>query len=56
MIINMFFLPGSSTENPLTPAAAPGLDGIETALLNLGPFLGRDVLPLDRTGIYGNFI
>jgi len=31
--------------------APPGREGIETALLYLGPFLGLEALPLERTGI-----
>lgn len=46
------FPPGSSLESVLESCmAAPGLEGIETARLNRGPFFGRNALPRDLTGI-----
>lgn len=51
----MLHIPASSADKVLAMCAAdPGLEGMDTALLNLGPFFGRRALPLDRTGIFSH--
>lgn len=52
-MLHVSVVPASSADKVFAMCAAdPGLEGMETALLNLGPFLGRRALPLERTGIF----